>query len=290
VLINEDTIRARERSAAGQQLSEHISDIIMGHQLTRRSPQGSSAGAHGSNSGGAKPFVTVRSIPSSSGGRLWKTSEYGATAARFEADGGDFMSGPVRGWRNSTRSPTATATYSSFRQQGTFTAADEVTAVQRSAGVGYKAVAGMQQDTGMGLGEFMKHQLQAEQQAQQKWPRDPQPSAVTAAAPGAGACSSDYQVQQSEEGSEMAGSGQPEDPCKKMQQQLFKEAAAGGFRKLLRSMSPKHMFRPSSASAKGSAGGAGSPGAGANRTSGAAAGGELQWPLLVPGWQCGKQP
>jgi hypothetical protein len=279
VLINEDTIRARERSAAGQQLSEHISDIIMGHQLIRRSPQGSSAGAHGSGSGGAKPFVTVRSIQSSSGGRLWKTSDYGATAARIETDGGDFMSGPVRSWRTSTRSPTTTATYSSFRQQGTFTAAEEVAAVQRPAGLGYKAVSGMQQDAGLGLGDFMKQQLQGEQQEQQQWPRDPQPSLVTAADTGAG--SSAHEVQQSEEGLGVAGSWQPEDHCKKVQQQLFKEAAAGGFRKLLRSISPKHMFRPSSASARGSGGGAG-PGAGANRISHVAAGGELQWPLLVP--------
>lgn len=286
VLINEDTIRARERSAAGQQLSQHINDIIMGHQLVRRSPQGSSAGGkHGSSSGSTKPFVTVRSIPSASGGRLWKTSEYGATAARFEASEADFMSGPVRGWRNSTRSPTATATYGSFRQQDVFTAAEEVTAVQRSAGVGYKAVAGLHQEAGVGLGDFMKHQLQVEQQTQQQWPRDPQHSAATAAAaaPGEGTDGGAHamdRVQQLEEGLEGGSEQAPEDSCKKMQQQLFKEAAAGGFRKLLRSMSPKHMFRPSSASAKGSAGGAGSPGA--NRSSGAAAGGELQWPLLVP--------
>lgn len=80
----------------------------------------------------------------------------------------------------------------------------------------------------------------------------------------------------------------PTDPCKKAQQALFKEAAAGGFTRLLRSMSPKRMFspRPSSASGSPSAGVPTAPlappaAAAANRASGAAAG-ALQWPPLAP--------
>jgi hypothetical protein len=92
-----------------------------------------------------------------------------------------------------------------------------------------------------------------------------------------------------------------------MQQELFKEAAAGGFRKLLRSMSPKHMFgRPSSASVKGT----GTPEASSGRSPGPAgvsrgpngassaaggAGGQLQWPLLTPAggseaWSAASSP
>lgn len=283
MLINEDTIRARERSAAGQQLSEHISDIIMGHQLVRRSPQGSMAGrAKTSDNVHLGPYVTVRSIPSSSGGRLWKTSDYAGSATHFEAaaETSDFMSGPVRGWRNSSRSPTATATYGSFGRQGLF-AAEEIVAMQRGVDVGQgrRGTGMQQQEMGLGLGDFMIQQLQMEQQ-QQQWPRDPQQSggerSTAPAAPAPGTADQGDSV--ADEAA--AKSWSAEDSAKKVQQQLFKEAAAGGFRKLLRSMSPKHMWRPSSASGKG-AGASGSP----SRPSGAAAGGapgELQWPLLVP--------
>lgn len=78
----------------------------------------------------------------------------------------------------------------------------------------------------------------------------------------------------------------PTDPVKKAQQALFKEAAAGGFTRILRSMSPKRMFspRPSSASGAGAALAAGAAAAeapAASRKSGAVSG-VLQWPSLAP--------
>lgn len=191
MLINEDTIRARERSAAGQQLSEHISDIIMGHQITRRSPQASCTGSPNrsktSDSIPGGPFVTVRSIPSSSGGaRLWKTTDYAGTGMtrRLDGDAGaaaagagvDFMSGTVRGWRSSQ----VQASSSSAAAQGLGLPAQ-------------RTIEGPQQGMGVGLGDFMIHQLQMEQQVQQHilllqqqqqqgWPRDPQPAAAAGGA------------------------------------------------------------------------------------------------------------
>jgi hypothetical protein len=284
VLINEDTIRARERSAAGQQLSEHISDIITSHHslLARRSrsPQANSSGGRtqtreglllpGGSAGG--PLVTVRSIPSSSGGRLWRTADYSAAgaAAGFEVAEGawEFVSGPVRGWQRSGGSPSRT-THSFDSRQGVW-AAEEAVAVAQSSVVTQRGVAdgGLQQREaggGQGLGDFMIQQLQLQAQQEQR------ASGAAAVQGGVSSAAADAQEQQ-----QMGPGAAPEDPAKRVQQQLFKEAAAGGFRKLLRSMSPKNVFRPSSAG-KGSS--LGTP-ATATRTSGAA--GELQWPLLVP--------
>lgn len=291
VLINEDTIRARERSAAGQQLSEHISDIITAHHglavRRPRSPQASSSGGRVHTREGAAlpggaggPFVTVRSIPSASGGRLWRTADYSAGAAGgFEAaeGAGELVSGPVRGWRRSGGSPSRT-THSFGSRQGVWAAEDAAAVAQGGVGVGTQrglAPGGLQQQeaSGQGLGDFMIQQLQLQAQQQSgAFAVHGGPSPVV-----------DAEEQQLGRGAAVAA---PEDACKRVQQQLFKEAAAGGFRKLLRSMSPKHVFRPSSATStlgKDSSGG-GSPGAPATatRTSGAAAVGELQWPLLVP--------
>lgn len=294
VLINEDTVRAHERSAAGQQLSEHISDIITAHHglavRRPRSPQASSSGGRTHIREGAAlpgsaggPFVTVRSIPSSSGRRLWRTADYSVgAAAGFEAaeGAGEYVSGPVRGWRRSGGSSSRT-THSFGSRQGVWAAEDAVAVAQGGVGVLTQrglAAGGLQQQEagGQGLGDFMIQQLQLQAHQQQC-----QSGAV--AVHGGASPVADAEEQQLGRGAAVAA---PEDPRKHAQQQLFKEAAVGGFRKLLRSMSPKHVFRPSSATrtlGKGSSGG-GSPGAPAipTRTSGAAAAGELQWQLLVP--------
>lgn len=291
VLINEDTIRARERSAAGQQLSEHISDIITSHHglLARRSrsPQASSSGGRtqtregvalpGGGAGG--PFVTVRSIPSSSGGRLWRTADYSAAgaAAGFEvAEGaGEFVSGPVRGWQRSGGSPSRT-THSFDSRQGVWAAEEAIAVAQSGMTVVTQrgpADGGLQQREaggGQGLGDFMNQQLQLQAQPQQQ-----RPSGAAVGQGGAGSAAADAGEQQ-QTGLGAAAAAAPEDPAKRVQQQLFKEAAAGGFGKLLRSMSPKNVFRPSSAG-KGS-----SPGTPATATCTSGAAGELQWPLLVP--------
>lgn len=134
MLINEDTIRARERSAAGQQLSEHISDIIMGHQRSHYSPHstlsgqlcGSPSRSKGYDAFG-RPFVTVRSIPSASGERSHHAVEGAELRFVGQQASGEFLSGPVRGWRYS-RSPTA---YSSHGLQGAFAVGEA--AAQREA-------------------------------------------------------------------------------------------------------------------------------------------------------------
>lgn len=166
----------------------------------------------------------------------------------------------------------------------------------------------MQPTMGLGLGEFMIQQLQA-QQLQQQWPTDPH-QAVNLQAPATSgdlagsiavaalaAVPSDMAVpdtsipQQQPARAAQSSSPTPEDPSKKVQQALFKEAATGGFRKLLRSVSPKRMFgsRPSSASGQGSpqaqrhVATAATAAAGAVPRSGAVPAGALQWPPLAPG-------
>jgi hypothetical protein len=145
---------------------------------------------------------------------------------------------------------------------------------------------------GVGLGDFMKQQLQV-QQAPQQWSQEQQqgsngPAITPAAAHSSSAQAAANQMLLQEQELELQeGTQGPVDPKKKMQQELFKEAAAGGFRKLLRSMSPKHMFgRPSSASVKGtgtpevpSGRSPGGPAGGGAVSTGA--GGQLQWPLLT---------
>lgn len=70
MVINEEHIRAQERQAAGQQLTQHIAGIITHHALSKKlrlrsgSGGGSSSGG-GSDGGGSRrsPTVSVTSLP-----------------------------------------------------------------------------------------------------------------------------------------------------------------------------------------------------------------------------------
>lgn len=105
VLINEDAIRARERSAAGQQLSAHINDILLG-QTHQRSSGGFSqgGGASSSSPGRAKSLLSFKSIPSGVHAAPWPSDSHPQPGRGFfggdsgSCGGGGFMSGPVRGW------------------------------------------------------------------------------------------------------------------------------------------------------------------------------------------------
>jgi hypothetical protein len=66
VVIDEENIRAQERHAAGQQLTQHIADIINHHELSKKLRLRSGSGGGGNSSDGGSrrsPTVSFKSVP-----------------------------------------------------------------------------------------------------------------------------------------------------------------------------------------------------------------------------------
>uniref|UniRef100_A0A383VVD4 Cilium assembly protein DZIP1 N-terminal domain-containing protein n=1 Tax=Tetradesmus obliquus TaxID=3088 RepID=A0A383VVD4_TETOB len=95
VVIDEENIRSQERQAAGQQLTQHIADIINHHELSKKLRLRSASGGGGSSSDGGSrrsPTVSFKSVPprSSSGAGGAAAAATGLDAAAESPRWGSF--------------------------------------------------------------------------------------------------------------------------------------------------------------------------------------------------------
>lgn len=264
MLINEDTIRSRERWAAGQQLSRYIDDVITSHRRQGSGPGSrsktlvsfTSVPSGSSHSGAGNMQVrasrTTDSIPAASAVAAYSRSSSGAAA---------FTSGPLRGWGAGEA-----------HEQPWGAASRSVSGVGAHYGrdTGDYAAAGAHgPDTGRGHHPASSPHHPASQEC---WPVNPQSAAGGASPPAAGGASSGRAQPHAVPAADVRGDGSSDAHMDSMQhtsngaavghpagaqlashsranaqqqqqqQDLFKEAAAGGFRGLLRSVSPKRLF------------------------------------------------
>lgn len=135
VVIDEEAIRAQERQAAGEQLSQRISNIITSHEFPRKLRQSHSR--HTSSGGSRTPAIFYSSVPAAdadaAGPSFIRTVGGGAASSRFGAGSPRSSAGFTANLQASSAAAEAAASLAASAAEAAAAAAAEVEAAAQGA-------------------------------------------------------------------------------------------------------------------------------------------------------------